>query len=91
MKVAQGLENMGERKKGLGWFRYILLIGYLFLPARNFEPMKTINEMYSAPWYFVIFAFFISVAVGMTLGLHKGKLIRRETISERKEASRKTD
>jgi len=82
---------MSERKKGPGWFLYILLIGYLFLLARNFEPLKTVNEMCSAPWYFVIFVFFISVAVGITLGLHKGKLIRREIIVERKEASRKTD
>jgi len=82
---------MGERKKGLGWFRYILLVGYLFLLARNFEPLKTVNEMYSAPWYLVIFVFFISLAVGITLGFHKGKLIRRETIAERKEVSMKTD
>ena len=78
---------MSERKKGLGWFWYILLIGYLFLLARNFEPLKTINEMYSAPWYLVMLVFFISVAVGITLGFHKGKVIRREAIAKRIDVS----
>ena len=80
---------MSERKKGVGWFRYILLIFFLFLLARNFEPLKTINEMYSAPWYLVMFIFFISVAFGITLGFSKGKVIRRETIAKRKALSDK--
>jgi len=75
--------GMSERKKGLGWFWYILLIFYLFLLARNFEPFKTINEMYSAPWYLVMFIFLISVAVGITRGFRKGKIIRRETLAKR--------
>jgi len=75
---------VSERKKGPGWFRYILLIFFLFLLARNFEPLKTINEMYSAPWYLVMSVFSISVAVGITLGFRKGKVTRRETIAKRK-------
>jgi len=66
------------REKRLRWFWYLLLIGYLFLLARNFEPLKTINGMYSAPWYLVMFVFFISVAIGITRGFRKGKAIRRE-------------
>lgn len=69
---------MGKRKEGPFLFRYLLLIGYLFLLARNIEPLKTVNEMYSAPWYLVMSIFSISVAIGITLGFHKGKLIRRE-------------
>jgi len=75
---------MNERKKGPGWLRYIILIFFLFLLARNFESLKTINEMYSAPWYLLMFVSLISVAVGITLGFRKGKVIRRETIAKRK-------
>jgi hypothetical protein len=40
--------------------------------------------MYAAPWYLVMFAFFISVAFGITLGFRKGKVICKETIAKRK-------
>lgn len=82
---------MNERKKGLSWFRYILLIGFLFLLVRNVEPLKKINEMYSAPWYLVMLVSVISVAVGITLGFREGKVIRREALAKRKDVTDKED
>ena len=69
---------MSERKKGPSWFLYILSIGYFWLLARNFEPLKTINEMYSAPWYLVIFGLLIGVAIGITIGFRRGKDVMNE-------------
>jgi hypothetical protein len=57
---------------------------FLFLLFRNVEPLKTINEMYSAPWYLLIFLFFISGAVWFTLAFREGKIIRRERPSPKK-------
>jgi len=52
------------------------MIGFLFLLARNFEPLKAINEMHSAPWYLLMLASFISGAVGHSLAFREGKIIR---------------
>ena len=53
------------------------MIGFLFLLARNFEPLKTINEMYPAPWYLLMLVSFISGAVGFSLAFREGRIIRR--------------
>lgn len=76
---------MSKRKKGPGWFWCMLLIFFLFLLACKFEPLKTINEMYSAPLYLLILVFFISGAVWFTLSFREGKVIRREIIAKRKD------
>ena len=80
---------MTEKRKRTGWFWYFLLIGYLFLLARNLEPLKTINEMYSAPWYLVLLVFFIGGAVGFAFAFREGKVIRREIIAKRKDRPEK--
>lgn len=60
-------------KKGSSWSWYILLIFYSVLLAVNFEPLKTVNEMYSASRYLLISLFFISGTIGFTLAFRKGK------------------
>ena len=52
---------------------YIILIFWLFLLACNFEPLKSINERYSAPWYLLLLGFFISGAIGFAVAYLKGK------------------
>ena len=75
---------MSGRKKGFSWFWHIMLsIMFLILLFRNVEPLKTINEMYSAPWYLLMLVFFISGAVGFTLAFREGKVIRRERLSQK--------
>jgi uncharacterized membrane protein YhaH (DUF805 family) len=69
---------MRKRTRRAFWFWYLLCIFFFLLLAVKVEPLKTINEMYSAPPFLVIFVFFISVAVGVAVGLSKGKIIRRE-------------
>jgi len=66
---------------------YIILIGILWLLVRNLEPLRTVNEMYSAPWYLVVFVFFISGVAFFSLAFREGKVIRREILSKRKEES----
>jgi len=77
---------MSHRKKRFSLY-YLILIGWLFLLARNFEPLKTINEMYSAPWYLLAFFFSLSFAAFFTIALREGKVIRRKTLAERKEGA----
>jgi len=84
-----GEAGMSERERRTGWFWYLLLIGYLFLLARNFEPLKTINEMYSAPWYLVGSVFLISGAVGLALAFREGKLIRAKMKAQGKDRREK--
>ena len=74
---------MHRRKKSFKLY-YLILIGWLFLLACNFEPLKTINEMYSAPWYLLAFFFFVSFAVFFTIAFREGKVILREIMTERK-------
>ena len=75
---------MSGGKRGFSWFWRIMLSGvFLILLFRNVEPLKTINETYSAPWYLVILVFFVSSAVWFTLAFREGKAIRRETIAKK--------
>jgi len=77
---------MSGRKKGFSWFWRIMLISmFLFLLFRNIEPLKTINEMYSAPWYLLVSVFFISGAVWFTIALREGRVIRKEITAKRKD------
>jgi hypothetical protein len=70
---------MSESKKVYGWFWRILLAGlFLFLLIRNLEPLKTINEAYSVPWYLLLLVFFISGAVWFTIAFREGRAIRQE-------------
>lgn len=80
-----GEASVGERERRTGWFWYILLIFYFFLLACKFEPVKSINEMYSAPLYLVFSVFLIGGAVGFALAFREGKVIRAEMIAGRKD------
>lgn len=82
---------MNERKKGSHWFWRIMLISmFLILLLHNVEPLKTINEMYSTPWYLLMLVFFISGAVWFTIAFREGKVIRRETIAKRKDRGKRS-
>lgn len=76
---------MNERERRTGWFWYILLISYFFLLASGFEPVKTINDMYSAPLYLVFLVFLIGGAVGFALAFREGKVIRAEMMARRED------
>jgi hypothetical protein len=80
---------MTERKRETPWFWHLLAIGFLYLLASHFEPLKTINEMYPFPNTFgahmlVAFISIITAAVGFTLAFRKGRAIRKEIIAKRK-------
>ena len=80
---------MTERKRETPWFWYLLAIGFLYLLASRFEPLKTINEMYPFPNTFsahmlVGFILIISAAVWFTLAFRKGRAIRKEIMTKRK-------
>jgi hypothetical protein len=75
---------MSDWKKVYSWFWRILFAGFfLLLLARNFEPLKTINEVYYAPWYLLLLVFFISGAVWFAIAFHEGRVIRKRETSER--------
>ena len=81
---------MTERKRETPWFWYLLAIGFLYLLARGFEPLKTINEMYPFPNTFsahvlVVSILIISATVWFTLAFRKGRTIRKEIIAMRKD------
>ncbi len=81
---------MTERKRETPWFWYLLAIGFLYLFASLFEPLKTISEMYPLPNTFsahvlVVFISIISATVGFTLAFRKGRIIRKEIIAKRKD------
>ena len=81
---------MGGRKKGFHLFwRFMIISMFLIFLFRNVEPLKTINEMYSAPWYLLMLVFFISGAVWFTIAFHEGKVIRREIQKEKIEGKEK--
>jgi len=80
-----GEAGMSERERRTGWFWYVLLIFYFFLLVCKFEPVKTINGMFSAPWYLVVLVSLIGGAVGFSLAFREGKVIRAEMIAQRKE------
>jgi Kef-type K+ transport system membrane component KefB len=61
------------RKKRSVWFWYLLSIFFFIFLGVKVEPLKTINEMYSAPPFLVVLVFFVSVAIGVVVGLRKGK------------------
>jgi uncharacterized membrane protein YbhN (UPF0104 family) len=70
---------MSERKKAYSWFWRTLFAGFfLLLLACNFEPLKTINEVYYAPWYLLLLVFFISGAVWFNIAFREGRVIRKE-------------
>jgi len=74
--------GMSGGKKRFSWFWRIMLSAmFLTLLLRNVEPLKTINEIYSAPWYLLMLVFFISGAVWFTIAFREGKAIRREKLS----------
>ena len=78
---------MSGRKKGFHWFWRIMLISmFLLFLFRNVEPLKTVNEVYSAPWYLLMLVFFISAAVWFAIAFREGKVIRREIIAKRKDS-----
>ena len=70
------MESNEKKKRGYGglWFRFlivILILVMLFLgPA---EPLI----IGSAPWLLIVFAFFVSLACGIWLGLRRGHAIDR--------------
>jgi len=74
---------MSERERRIGWFWYILLILYFFLLACKFEPVKTINGMYSASPHLVLLAFLIGGVVGFAIAFREGRVIRAEMIARR--------
>jgi len=80
---------MSERERRTGWFWYIFLIFYFFLLACKFEPVKTINGMFSAPPHLVLSVFLIGGVVGFTLAFREGKVIRAEMIVRRKDRREK--
>lgn len=84
-----GEAGMGERERRTGWFWYILLIFYFFLLACKFEPVKTINGMFSAPLYLVLSVFLIGGMVGFALAFREGKVIRAEMIAGREDRREK--
>lgn len=59
------------------FWHLMLTILFLVLVFRNVEPLKTLNELYSAPWYLLMFVFLISGAVWFTLAFRKGRIIRK--------------
>jgi len=70
---------MSERKKAFRWFWPIsLTVGFLVLLFRNVEPLKTINELYSAPWPVLMLVFFISFAVSLTIAFREGREITKK-------------
>ena len=80
---------MTERKRETPWFWYLLAIGFLYLLARGFEPLKAINEMYPFPNTFsahvlVVSILIISATIWFTLAFRKGRTIRKEIIAKRK-------
>ena len=84
---------MTERKRETPWFSYLLMIGFLYLLASCFEPLKTINEMYPFPNTFSAhvlagFVLIISGTVWFTLASRKGRAIRKEIIAKRKDVFR---
>lgn len=73
-------------KKGFScFFRIILVSAFLIILFRNVEPLKTINEMYSAPWYLLVLVFFISGVVSFTIAFREGRVIREEITAKRKD------
>jgi len=75
MKVQLRAVSVHEKeKKGYGWFWYIIFLIIVFLSAGKVEPLQT----GSFPWFLTISVFFISIAIGIMVGLHKGKIVRRE-------------
>jgi len=79
-----------ERKREIPWFWYLLAIGFLYLLASCFEPLKTINEMYPFPNTFsahmlVVSILIITATVGFTLAFRKGRVIRKGIIAKRKD------
>lgn len=78
---------MSEGKKGSQLFWRIMLISmFLIILFRNVEPLKTLNEMYSAPWYLLMLVFFISGAVWFIIAFREGKVIRKGITVKRKDA-----
>ena len=59
------------------FWHLMLTILFLVLVFRNVEPLKTLNELYSAPWYLLMFVFLISGAVWFTLAFREGRIIRK--------------
>lgn len=80
---------MTEREREIPWFWYLLAISFLYILASRFEPLKTINEMYPFPTTFsahvlVGFVLIISGTVWFALAFRKGRAIRKEVITKRK-------
>lgn len=84
---------MTERKRETPWFWYLLAIVFLYLLASCFEPLKTINEIYSFPNTFsahvlVVFILITAATVGFTLAFRKGRVIRKDVIAKRKDVGK---
>ena len=80
---------MTEKKRETPWFWYLLAIFFLYLLASRFEPLKTINEIYSFSNTFNAHVLagrilIIGAAVGFTLAFRKGRAIRKDIIAKRK-------
>ena len=68
----------GRMKKAFRLFWHLMLTSlFLVLIFRNVEPLKTINEMYFAPWYLLIFILFASGVFGFAIAFHQGRKIKK--------------
>jgi hypothetical protein len=77
---------MSNGKKGFQLFWHIMLTGmFLIILFRNVEPLKTVNEMYPAPSYLLLLAFFTSGTVWFIIAFRNGKVIRKEADMRRKD------